>query len=195
MVVISKQVKYLILLFALFFVHLNFVFRVILFFLMVIYFLFFQAELNCYFLNQKEMIDIIHLIHKINLWVNQEISISPNTAKVQDTIETEWKITSSGLECVTTQVDNAEHGTEPADFNQWLYRISKESFGNLSIQELLSQSEALNNVFATITYNADGHLYFSSHYNIAIVNANIRKAFYDKRILKVTDELTTAFLC
>ena len=53
----------------------------------------------------------------------------------------------------------------------------------------MSQSEALNNVFATITYNADGHLYFSSHYNIAIVNANIRKAFYDKRILKVTDEL------
>ena len=121
--------------------------------------------------------------------INQEISISPNTAKVQDTIETEWKITSSGLKCVTTQVDNAEHGTEPADFNQWLYRISKESFGNLSIQELLSQSEALNNVFATITYKADGHLYFSSHYNIAIVNANIRKAFYDKRILKVTDEL------
>ena len=122
--------------------------------------------------------------------ITQEISVSPETAMVQNTIETEWKITTNGLECVTTQVDSAEHGTEPADFNQWLYRISKESFGNLSMQELLTQLEALNNVFTKITYKTDeGHLCFSSHFNIAAVNANIRKAFYDKRILKVTDEL------
>lgn len=121
---------------------------------------------------------------------NQEISVSAETAKVQNKIETEWKITASGLECVTTQVDSNEHGTEHADFNQWLYRISKESFGNLSMQDLLTQSEALNKVFATITYKTDeGDLRFSSHFNIAVVNANIRKAFYDKRILKVTDEL------
>lgn len=122
--------------------------------------------------------------------INQEISISPNTAKVQDTIETEWKITSSGLECVTTQVDNAEHGSEHANFNQWLYQISKESFGNLSMQDLLAQADALTKVFATITYKTkEGNQRFSSHFNIAVVNANIRKAFYDKRILKVTDEL------
>ena len=122
--------------------------------------------------------------------INQEISISPNTAKVQDTIETEWKITSSGLECVTTQVDNAEHGSEHANFNQWLYQISKESFGNLSMQDLLAQADALTKVFATITYKTkEGDPRFSSHFNIAVVNANIRKAFYDKRILKVTDEL------
>lgn len=122
--------------------------------------------------------------------INQEISISPNTAKVQDTIETEWKITSSGLECVTTQVDNAEHGSEHANFNQWLYQISKESFGNMSMQDLLVQADALTKVFATITYKTkEGDQRFSSHFNIAVVNANIRKAFYDKRILKVTDEL------
>ena len=122
--------------------------------------------------------------------IEHDISESPNTAKVQETIETEWKITSSGLECVTTRVDNAEHGTEPADFNQWLYRISKESFGRISMQMLLAQSKVLNHVFTTITYQTEqGNLYFSSHFNIAVVNANIRKAFYDKHILKVTDEL------
>ena len=122
--------------------------------------------------------------------INQDISVSADTAKVQNKIETEWKITSSGLECVTTRVDNAEHGTEPADFNQWLYRISKESFGRISMQMLLAQSKVLNHVFTTITYQTEqGNLYFSSHFNIAIVNANIRKAFSDKRILKVTDEM------
>ena len=122
--------------------------------------------------------------------INQDISVSADTAKVQNKIETEWKITASGLECVTTRVDNAEHGTEPADFNQWLYRISKESFGRISMQMLLAQSKVLNHVFTTITYQTEqGNLYFSSHFNIAIVNANIRKAFYDKRVLKVTDEL------
>lgn len=121
---------------------------------------------------------------------NQEISVSAETAKVQNRIETEWKITTSGLECVTTQVDEKEHGTEHANFNQWLYQISKESFGNLSMQDLLAQADALTKVFATITYKTDeGDLRFSSHFNIAVVNANIRKAFYDKRILKVTDEL------
>lgn len=121
--------------------------------------------------------------------IMNDILASTDTAKVQDTIETEWKITTSGLECVTTQVDNAERGNEPADFNQWIYRISKESFGKISMQTLLAQSKALNNVFEIITYRTDeGNLCFSSHYNIAVVNANIRKAFYDKRILKVTDE-------
>ena len=122
--------------------------------------------------------------------INQDISVSADTAKVQNKIETEWKITASGLECVTTQVDSTEHGTEHADFNQWLYQISKESFGNLSMQDLLAQSDALTKVFATITYRTkEGDQRFSSHFNIAIVNANIRKAFYDKRVLKVTDEL------
>lgn len=119
-----------------------------------------------------------------------EISVSTDSAKMQQSIETEWKITAIGLECVTTQVDNSEHGAELADFNQWLYRISKESFGNISMQDLLAQQGALKNVFETITYKTNaGNLHFSSHYNISEVNANIRKAFYDKRALKVTDEL------
>lgn len=121
---------------------------------------------------------------------NQEIAISADSAKIQQPIDTEWKITSNGLECVNTQVDSNEHGAEPADFNQWLYRISKESFGNISMQDLFAQADALTKVFETITYKPEtGDLRFSSHYNLSKINSNIRKAFYDKRILKVTDEL------
>ncbi|MBO7145820.1 MAG: DEAD/DEAH box helicase family protein [Salinivirgaceae bacterium] len=121
---------------------------------------------------------------------NKEIALSVDTAKIQQPIDTEWKITSNGLECVNTQVDSSEHGAEPADFSQWLYRISKESFSNISMQDLLAQADALTKVFETITYKSEvGNQHFSSHYNVSEVNANIRKAFYDKRILKVTDEL------
>ena len=120
----------------------------------------------------------------------QEIALSTDSAKIQQPIDTEWKITANGLECVYTQVDSSEHGAEPADFNQWLYHISKESFGNISMQNLLVQADALTKVFETITYKSEtGKLCFSSHYNLSEVNSNIRKAFYDKRILKVTDEL------
>ena len=121
---------------------------------------------------------------------NQEIALSTDSAKILQPIDTEWKITSNGLECVNTQVDSSEHGSEPADFNQWLYRVSKESFGNISMQDLLAQADALSKVFETITYKSEADsLFFSSHYNLSKVNSNIRKAFYDKRILKVTDEL------
>ena len=120
----------------------------------------------------------------------QEISLAADSAKILQPITTEWQITSNGLECITTQVDDTERGTMPADFNLWLYNISKESFGNITLQNLFDQKDALSDVFNTITFaTKDGKRRFSSHYNLAQVNANIRKAFYDKRTLKVTDEL------
>ena len=120
----------------------------------------------------------------------QEISLAAGSAKILQPVTTEWQITGKGLECVTTQVDDSERGTLPADFNLWLYNIAKESFGNITMQNLLAQKEALGEVFNTITFaTKDGKRRFSSQYNLAQVNANIRKAFYDKRTLKVTDEL------
>lgn len=120
----------------------------------------------------------------------QEISLAADSAKILQPITTEWQITSNGLECITTQVDDTERGTMPADFNLWLYNISKESFGNITMQNLFDQKDALSDVFNTITFaTKDGKRRFSSRYNLAQVNANIRKAFYDKRTLKITDEL------
>lgn len=120
----------------------------------------------------------------------QEISLAADSAKILQPITTEWQITSNGLECITTQVDDTERGTMPADFNLWLYNISKESFGNITLQNLFDQKDALSDVFNTITFTTkDGKRRFSSHYNLAQVNANIRKAFYDKRTLQITDEL------
>lgn len=119
-----------------------------------------------------------------------EISHATDSAHIDNPVVTEWQITNRGLQRTSTIADSGEHGTEAANYNQWLYRIAKESFGNISIAQLNHQSDALQSIFDSITYtDAEGVTRFSSHYNIAKVNANIRKAFYEKRILSIQQDL------
>ena len=119
-----------------------------------------------------------------------EINHAVESAHVDNPVVTEWQITNRGLHRTSTIADNGEHGSEVANYNQWLYRIAKESFGNLSIAQLNDQSDALQAIFETITYtDAEGGRRFSSHYNRTKVNANIRKAFYEKRILSIQQDL------
>lgn len=120
----------------------------------------------------------------------EELSHATESAYVANPVVTEWKITTQGLQRTSTIADSGEHGSEITNYNQWLYRIAKESFGHLSVQQLNRQQAALEAIFNAITYtDAEGTTRFSSHYNIARVNANIRKAFYEKRILSVRQEL------
>lgn len=119
----------------------------------------------------------------------EEISRATDSAHVDNPVLTEWQITNRGLQRTSTIADSGEHGSEVASYNHWLYRIAKESFGNLSIEQLNGQADALHGIFGTITYtDAEGIRRFSSHYDIAKVNANIRKAFYEKRILSIQQD-------
>lgn len=125
-----------------------------------------------------------------NETTRQEISHAADSAHVGNPVVTEWQITNQGLQRTSTIADNGEHGSDEANYNQWLYRIAKESFGNLTIPQLNLQSEALEAIFDAITYtDAEGVRRFSSHYNRTKVNANIRKAFYEKRILSIQQDL------
>lgn len=120
----------------------------------------------------------------------EELSHAAESAYIANPVVTEWEITSRGLQRTSTTTDDGEHGSETTNYNQWFYSIAKESFGFLSIPQLNRQQAALEAIFKTITYtDAEGMTRFSSHYNIAKVNANIRKAFYEKRILSVKQEL------
>ncbi len=92
-------------------------------------------------------------------------------------------------EHTTITVDDAEHGTEHATFNSWIYGIMKGGFGKPSISQLTAHEEALREVFNTITYEKGTSRYFSSKYNRAVVEANIRKAFCDKCDFNTTEEL------
>lgn len=120
----------------------------------------------------------------------EELNHAAKSARIDHPFLTEWKITNQGLQRTNTIADGGEHGSEEANYNQWVYRIAKESFGFLSVQQLNSQQDDLKAIFKTITYtDAEGVTRFSSHYNVAKVNANIRKAFYEKRILTIQQHL------
>ena len=108
-----------------------------------------------------------------------------NTKARQDTIKTS---DFSGV-IYSTEFDDAERGSEPAAFTAWLCAIAKGSFGNLKMDELCKHRTALQSVFETITYERDGSRYFSSKYDRAAVEANIRKAFCDMRDFTTKEEL------
>lgn len=88
-----------------------------------------------------------------------------------------------------TTFDDAEYGTKSATFSTWLYNIMKGGFGSPTIAALMQYEDALRAVYQTITYEKDGTRYYSSKYNCAIVEANIRKAFYDKLDVQTVEEL------
>ena len=93
------------------------------------------------------------------------------------------------METGTIEVDSTERGTEHAAFDAWLYRIVKGSFGTLTMAELKPYRALLRGVFETITYKRDESRYFSSRYDRALVEANIRKAFAEKRSFRTKEEL------
>lgn len=106
---------------------------------------------------------------------------------------------------IKTRIDTAEAGTHLniigidtsfeekgfviTDYNRWLYEISKESFQFITVPMLERYDKILRSLFARITYVQDGVCYFSSKYRIAVINANIRKAFYEKRTFSSVEEL------
>jgi hypothetical protein len=82
-----------------------------------------------------------------------------------------------------------EQGSVIVNINIWLYTIAKESFGFVTPQMLEKYRNLLDDIFEKITYSKDGLKYFSSRYNVSIINENIRKAFYEKRTFESTEEL------
>lgn len=85
--------------------------------------------------------------------------------------------------------DDTECGSEPGNFNSWIYGIMKGGFGSPTVAELMQYSEQLIFVYQKITYEKGKSRYYSSKYNRKLVEANIRKAFCDKRDFNTIDEL------
>lgn len=97
------------------------------------------------------------------------------------------------METHAIEVDAAERGVELASFDAWLYGIVKGSFGTLTMPELNRHRDALREIFDTITFEAEnGNRVFSSRYDRAIVEANIRKAFAEKRSYRTSEEVIPA---
>lgn len=99
------------------------------------------------------------------------------------------KTTDLTMETQNIKVDDTERGTEQATFATWLHRIVRGSFGSLTMQELSAHTEVLGAVYRTVTYENGGLRYYSSRYDHAMVEANIRKAFCEKRSFVTREEL------
>ena len=118
----------------------------------------------------------------------RDIAVSADTSRIADgTI----KSTDFSMEDSKTSISfiDDERGAEPATFNSWVYGIMKGGFGKPSITDMMEYSEQLKEVYLKITYEQGGRRYYSSKYNRRLVEANIRKAFIDKRDYNTTEEL------
>ena len=114
------------------------------------------------------------------------ISKSTNNATIAaDIIRT----TDLSMQDLGIAVDDSERGNKPASYNAWLYRITKGSFGFVTMEQLSPYAEVLNSIFEQITYTKDGIRYYSSKYNHSLIEANIRKAFCDKCSFSTREEL------
>lgn len=76
-----------------------------------------------------------------------------------------------------------------ADYNCWLGEIIKGGFGFIRFVDLKPHDAVLRKLFDTLTYEEEGIRYFLPKYRMEAINANIRKAFYEKRSFTSTEEL------
>ena len=90
---------------------------------------------------------------------------------------------------ISTKVLDQETGKKICTFNSWLNDIVKESFTTLSFDDLVPYTNKLQDIFNIITYEENGTHFYSSKYNVKLINANIRKSFAVKRSFTTKEEL------
>ena len=113
----------------------------------------------------------------------------PNADKGSKLAQAVVKTTNLTMETQTIQVDDEERGTVPATFSAWLMDIVKGGFGTLTMAQLKLHEDELHVLFEAITYERDGSRYYSSKFDRHVVEANVRKAFCDRRSFTTTEEL------
>lgn len=82
-----------------------------------------------------------------------------------------------------------ETGIAFANFNQWLFEISRESFGLISEAQLHQFDNELKEIFETISYEKEGQRFFNELYDLYTIQSKIRLAFSIKRDLQTDTEV------
>ena len=114
-----------------------------------------------------------------------EIEHSGDNTKIENIVRT----TDFSMQTQKLEVIREEKGNIPATFSGWIYNIAKSSFNTIKLADLNKYANVLKSVFDRITYKKDDVTYFSSLYDKGTVEANIRKAFYEKRDFITVEEL------
>ena len=82
-----------------------------------------------------------------------------------------------------------ETGIAFANFNQWLFEISRESFGLISETQLHQYDKELKEIFEAVTFKKEGQRYFNELYDLHTIQSKIRLAFSIKRDLQTDTEV------
>jgi hypothetical protein len=82
-----------------------------------------------------------------------------------------------------------ETGIAFANFNQWLFEISRESFGLISEALLHQYDSELKQIFETVSYEKEGQRFFNELYDLHTIQSKIRLAFSIKRVLQTDTEV------
>jgi len=123
---------------------------------------------------------------------------TPNTkAKLKallkniDNFKASALITTSDISNIDTgEIDVInETGIAFANFNQWLFEISRESFGLISKAQLHQYDSELKEIFETVSYEKEGQRFFNELYDLHVIQSKIRLAFSIKRNLQTDTEV------
>jgi len=114
-----------------------------------------------------------------------------NIIKSIDKFKTSALIKSSNLsEIENAQIDIVNQaGINSANFNQWLFEISKQSFNKISVKNLHKFEVELLKMFEKITYKKDEKIFFNDLFDLYKINSKIRVSFNIKRRLQTTTEV------
>jgi len=82
-----------------------------------------------------------------------------------------------------------ETGIAFAVYNQWLFEISRESFGLISEKQLHQYNNELLEIFETVSFEKDGNRFFNELYDLYKIKSKIRVAFSIKRDLQTDTEV------
>jgi type III restriction enzyme len=98
----------------------------------------------------------------------------------------------------TSEISNIDSGTIDlinetgiafANYNQWLFDISRQSFGLISETQLHHYDAELTEIFETSTYEKGENRFFNELYDFHLIQSKIRVAFSIKRDLQTSTEL------
>jgi hypothetical protein len=79
-------------------------------------------------------------------------------------------------------------GNQLASYAQWLFSISRASFGTLMIEQLHEFDNQLKLLFEQITYSENGQRFFNDFYDLYHIESLIRSSFSIKRELITTSD-------
>ncbi|MEI6434552.1 MAG: DEAD/DEAH box helicase family protein [Bacteroidota bacterium] len=82
-----------------------------------------------------------------------------------------------------------ETGISFANYNQWLFEISRESFGLISEKQLHQYDAELLEIFENVSFEKEGNRFFNELYDLHQIKSKIRVAFSIKRDLQTDAEV------